>query len=649
MLPWIQALAFLILLRSVLSLDLESQDACKAASIAYSQTNTAVIPARVAENCLKSIPLNTAEAHLQYAEVRKLFQLYSAQAFWKELPPNELDIDAVDLDLTLNDIARGIDEDRYHNTYEFDQALTDALGQLHDGHTSYATICSSAFAFFHDYPLVSVAPNPDGIPQIYLGNAATGAPLTGGKVALINNKNPTDYLLGLARSSPLTNVIDIDARYNRLFIQRVSSAVAVASTDNIGIFAGRDRIPLDPLSITLSNGTRIDIQWKAIFNWFSLGFRAPPRALPFNSIETFKSYGSNPSYNESVQLPSITGIAMKSVAEANGQNPLFLRSAKETTAIKAMPNDIASYYIIGKNIGVLRLASFESSYLDAVSPLGFISELANFTHSALAYFKNHRCTTILLDLSRNTGGDVAAGYAVFRQLFPHADPYYGQDMRHSPTLAIFAHSFTDTNADQESPLNYHFAHQKNGSNFSSVDIFLTPVPKNHDLFTPIFRVNDKAFIRADEQPVIPPPHTAPFPARDIALVSDSLCGSTCAFFAAALQDQGVRSVVYGGRPGWKGTMQVAGGARGAVHYPYTIFYAKSQDLVEGNGSAEVLVGPTPYLTTMGVNLVNTYRKGEDAVPLEFQYRAATYARRLTAGMAADREEMWRDAKEVVWG
>ncbi|KAL8791594.1 MAG: hypothetical protein Q9195_005799 [Heterodermia aff. obscurata] len=608
--------------------------------------NSAVIPARVAQECIESIPLNATEAHLQYAEVRKLFQLYSAQAFWEDPPPNELNIDAVDLNSTLNDIAKGIDQGRYHNTYEFDLALTDALGQVHDGHTSYATICSSAFAFFHDYPLVSVAPDPDGIPQVYLGNAATGAPISGGKVALINNKDPTDHLLVLARSSPLTSWIDIDARYNSLFIQRVSSAITVSPTDNVGIFAGRDRLPLDPLNITLSNGTLIDIEWKAIFNWFTLGFSAPPRALPFNSIETFKSYGSNPSYNTSVQLPSITGIPLKSVAQANGQKPLFLEPAKVTAAIKALPYETASYHILGKNTGVLRIALFEPSHLDATtSDSEFISDLANFTHSALAYFKTHRCTSILLDLSRNTGGDISAGYAVFRQFFPHANPYYGQDMRYSATLSLLARQ--SSNADDEaSPLNYHFAHRPNGTNFSSLAPFLTPVPKNHDLFTPLFRPNDRAYIRSDEATLIPQLPTAPFPARRIALLSDGLCGSTCAFFAAALQDQSVRSVVYGrGR-------QVSGGLKGVAHYPYSLFYADSQSLSESENEGEgkgLLAGPTPYLTVMGVNLVNAYREGEDAVPVEFQYRAATHTRQLTAEMAQSPEARWRDARRVVWG
>ena len=46
-----------------------------------------------------------------------------------------------------------------------------------------------------------------------------------------------------------------------------------------------ETVPPNPLRITLSNGTHFEVEWKAIYNWFNLGFQAPPRALPFNSTE----------------------------------------------------------------------------------------------------------------------------------------------------------------------------------------------------------------------------------------------------------------------------------------------------------------------------------------------------------------------------
>ena len=580
--------------------------------------------------------------------MRKILGLYSAQAFWKEAPLNDLHKIRVDIRAAIEDISRRVDDGQYPKTLDVDHALTDAFGSLYDGHTTYTTRCSSAFFFLHDYPLVSVASTSDAIPEIYLGDPATGAPRAGARVISINNQDPNDHLQALAKESPQANWIDLDARYNNLFIQRVSVAQAISPVDNIGIFAGRYRMPQEPLNITLNNGSHIGVKWKAIFNWFSLEYEAPPMRLPFNSSRSFKAYGMNPAFNDSIEQPSTFGVPMKTRAEAGGDNTLFWQSAHQGVAIGALPYNAASYYNIDHTTGVVRIPAFSASYLDSgKNPKEYISDIANFIHEALHYFTRAQKKRVLIDISRNTGGDISAGYAVFRQFFPQADPFYGQDMRNSPTLKTLIQQLSSPSGRRSSPLDYHYARQVDGVDFSTLGDFIGPTHKYNDSFTRMFRVNDSAFIATDEKYHVPPPNVSPFAAKNIALLSNSLCGSTCAFFAEAMQDQGVRSVVYGGRPG-RQSLQVSGGTKGGVYYSHGSFVYDSES-VDSKMSSDLLAVPPPYSSSLGVNLVNTYSRSEDQLPLEFQYHEATHAIQLTAKMAGSAEERWQVAAQKIWG
>lgn len=320
----------------------------------------------MASDCLSSVPLNKTEARLQLAEVRKFLQFYSAQAFWKTPPRGRLGQKAFDVNEAIDAVASGIADGLYESTLDLDNALTDAFGSLHDGHTTYATTLSSAFVFLHEYPLVSIATSPKNEPEVYLGGAKTGAPLIEGEVALINNVTPSEYLTTLAESSALTDWIDLDVRYNSLMIQRVRVGQAISPIDNIGIFAGRDRLPPKPLRITLSNGSHIDIAWKAAFDWFKMGYTAPPLLLPFHNTEDFKTYGTYPGVDTG-HRSQIDNEAAKMLEDAHGNSSLFFQPTEQNVAIREISNHTAAYYILDDNTGVLRVSAFQGSYLGAQS------------------------------------------------------------------------------------------------------------------------------------------------------------------------------------------------------------------------------------------------------------------------------------------
>ena len=513
-------------------------------------------------------------------------QLYSAQAFWKTPSSNELNLTAVDLNVTFDRIATQISKNVYSSTYDFDLTMTEAFGSFRDGHTTYGTRCSSAFIFFHDYPLVSIALTSDGQPEVFLGDPATGGPVAGAQVAGINGADPEAYLINLAQSNPLAYFIDLDARYNSLFIQRITSSLSLYPADNLGLFAVRHSLPPQPLSIELLNGTTIEVEWRAIFvpaNASSGSFAS----LPFNSVAGFKGYCGFASLNNVNASASALPLSKRSgsLALPIWKSPILRRSnqirssspyqnrtkpsldvhtfkpTKQPVAIKALPHGEAAYFTLGNDAGMIALSRFLPGGGSTEEISSFAKDMAQIVNTALAYFKKKGLKKVLVDVSRNPGGSVPVGFAIFQQFFPTASPYHGEDLRYSPALLDLVTGFTDLDIDGD-PLTLDSYVETNGSQYSSISSFLGPVSKDGDYFTTLSRSNVQASLASSSGPGnVSLPASALFAADDIALLSDSICASTCATFAEAMLGQGVRTIVYGGRPGRK-TLQLSGGTRG---------------------------------------------------------------------------------------
>lgn len=72
------------------------------------------------------------------------------------------------------DVAAGLDEmqsnatkSAYSSQFEFDQALESLLRSVHDQHLRTDTCSSMIFAFYVDFPLVSVSSDGLELPQVY--------------------------------------------------------------------------------------------------------------------------------------------------------------------------------------------------------------------------------------------------------------------------------------------------------------------------------------------------------------------------------------------------------------------------------------------------------------------------------------------------
>ena len=529
-------------------------------------TSSGAVSATVADQCMRSLAFNRSQAIIQLRQIRYFMQLYSYQAFWKK-PPNGFEYHAIDLNATLDAISRKIMDCAYESSYDFDFAMSDALASFNDGHTYYGTLSSRAFTFVHDYPLVSISQIPNEDPEIFIGDAVSGGPLAGGKVALIDGQDPNIYLENLAIYSPLGSWVDLDARYNSLFVHRIIPKTESFLAENLGIFAARDRLPPEHLAITLSNGTVIHPQWQALYNYLGDQLNSAPPELPFKSTATFNYYSiSGISYN-------FSDTVHQTLQDASpNRYTLDAIPAGYPKPINSMPFNGCFYFSLDSDIGVLVIPTFlPSSLLSFSRMINYDEDISIFIKEALSYFKSKGHSKVIVDLSNNPGGSIDAVYAAFREFFPQATPDYYEDLRYSPLLDDICSAV----ANESRPLTLNpvefaidFRMTQGGKKFKSWRDFCKPTSKVGDYFTARSRKNASAILQQNHINLSAFPLLTHFKATNVILMGNSLCSSSCSTFAHAMQEQGVRSVVFGGRPGSK-ILQVSGGVKGYVEDSFT--------------------------------------------------------------------------------
>lgn len=171
----------------------------------------------------------------------------------------------------------------------------------------------------------------------------------------------------------------------------------------------------------------------------------------------------------------------------------------------------------------------------------------------LAQCKKVGSTQLIVDLSANGGGDVFSGYDAFKQLFPAIVPFGGSRMRTSPWIDYMGDVYSLAgvyNDTFQPPWDVQAALTANLTKFASFKDFGGPDRIYGDNFFAISRTNLSDLVTTNgfsvygygDLPNIPP---AVFDAKNIVMLLDGTCGSTCAIFAEFMKTQGgVRSGTY---------------------------------------------------------------------------------------------------------
>jgi hypothetical protein len=433
-------------------------------------------------------------------------------------------------------------------------------------------------------------------------------------------------------------------------------------------FANGTVIPSPQMATTSKNFTGV-VDGKSFFRKFCTG------ASAMHAITKKREASASPT--ESPFAPVWTSTKQK--GPAHYPKPL----------VTAPSNAISGFVNLKQpELAVLAVPTFETEHW---------VEFQNAIRELLATAKDLGKTRLIIDLRGNTGGRVPLGLDFFSQLFPKMYAYNGNNFRAHDLFnrmgKIITEHFAGIDAEEAqrsgasrnasiyTNLNAAVGLNQAGKNFASWEDFYGPNQAHGGSFTNIERWN-----LSDSAQMTGPfdwnvsnhggdlvninKGITVFDPKNILLIHDGFCGSTCADFAELMKAQaGVRSIAFGGRK-QTGPMQGVGNVKGASVWPMNFIgtliaeafsfatpdvanqldatYGRSLAALEHTLSRAGIKGTSDVQAK--VNTRNNIRRNDTSLtPLHFVYEAADCRLFYTAASLSDQSVVWSAAYDAMWG
>ncbi|KAF2197853.1 hypothetical protein GQ43DRAFT_423719 [Delitschia confertaspora ATCC 74209] len=676
-----------------------SSTACAAVSASVAtQTVSAgalpTVPAQLAYECITSVPLNKTAALTLINDVRPYFLWQSTTAYLKDPPKEYVEKiqDAVDVWGGLDVIEGKVKNGTFKNEYEFGWSLYRLLQSTHDGHFVYVPdVIGTVFNFGRPVPLVSVSEDGKKLPEAFvypdiLAASFGNATFTPSPITTINGQDAKEYLENWSQYGSLQ---DRDALYNNVFYELAVVSLGTSGS-GMGTFSGGGRgrwvYPGAITELEFANGTKttytnfakVLVEFDGITDGESL----------YQKLFTYPKPSETESTEAATTSPAAT-TATTTIAKATAAAASTPAPGYPPPVFRESHNLIGGYYIDESDysdIAVLSVPSFVS--LDAAEiPFQQVSE--KFLAAARAAGK----TKLIIDVSANGGGTILQGYDLFKQLFPHIEPYGATRFRAFESTDLIGSKLSEVaeglprtvDTDNETLLeleydvvssvfNYQTDIDVNGKNFENWDDKFGPQHHHNDNFTNIIRWNLSDILTPLNSGGIwvhgyrnLTNGTQPFKSEDIIVVTDGYCASTCTIFSELMRQQAnVKYVALGGRPR-EGIIQAVGGVKGTNNFPWGTIQYYAQDTFNLSTPEEAAQlnktelgsywSDVPFYraapgTSLNVNFRDGIREGDDSeeqIPLHFQYEPADCRILYTKEMTVDVTNVWKAVADSAWG
>ncbi|MCJ1461623.1 hypothetical protein MMC07_000220 [Pseudocyphellaria aurata] len=620
------------------------------------------IPAEIAYNCLKSVPIVKHDALRLVTDLAPYFELQSTIGILKK-PPSGYLLPGVYLVGGLERIKSNIENGIYTSEYDFGLDLHTLVLSAHDGHFNFGPdIFSGVFLFRRNQSLASVSRDGLELPKIYLQQdllRSENGSFIPSPVISIDGKDAVSFLQDWSFGT--FEAQDPDAAYNGMF-----SSPAAQSAEFTPRFFASSLYPGAATTFTFENGTT--------------------RSFPNVAVALIKLKGIKSGkdlYNKVVKAEASATLSSSS-APRSSATPL--PTGYPRPVVKHSSNLISGFFLqdsVYNDIAVLSVSAFLRK-----GSIAEVQEFQRVLQEFLVKAKRSKKTKLIIDLQANGGGFVSLGVELFAQLFPSLPPYSGRNMRANKANAVLGEMISGLNATSQvhevdleynftanpvvrlvsTPYNYREDVLPDGSaTYGSWSQVFGPTVTSHDNFTNVFRsnfsdplwINDARLIATGTRDRVGV--AQPFAAKDIVIISDGNCASTCATFSEYMKTQvGVPTIAVGGRPQY-GPMQGVGGVKGAEVDTLAAFFngvelAYSQappNLLERLNDTvlgEFSHYPTLRATTARFNFLNNIRRGDtSATPLQFVYEAADCRFFYTAEMLANISTVWTRVAHMAFG
>lgn len=647
-----------------------------------------VVSAEMGMKCLASVPLDK-EGNVKLIDDMKVFVKWQSNiAYLKDPPANytEKPVDVMgELDLMQKSLANGT----YKNEYDFQMGMMTLFNRAYDNHFAYQPdILASAMQFQRPpgTELVSVSSDGKAMPEVFLYQDIRKANNDSSyKPSAVKKINGMDAMMYLQDASLQSDFHDADTRWNALF---PSQALIASGTVFLGSFrTGQYQGP--NTTMEFANGTTFNqMNVAVVFGNFT----------GVNSGQTFfQQFCTGPKPVAEIEQPSTPPPSMTSNTPTATPTPSQIGYPQ---AVILNPNlAVGGYYINDTgydDVAVLSIPSYSSPDVQS-----FQNVMRDFIRMSKAQGK----TKMIFDMRGNGGGNAILGYDTFKQVYPQADqdPFGGTRFRANDAIKAaysmtgdFLANKTFVQSNQTAfvqafgqgitsddiigiTASFNFQHQLDVNNqaIGTSDAAFGPQTANNDQFTTTIRYNFSdpistsyqgfsviGFDKNQNETSTP----QPFQAKDMVMLHDGMCSSTCAIASELLKNQGaVRTIAVGGRP-QDGPMQGVGGTKGAQVFSWddiqlrmqaTYFLGSPEQQAQWDTTD---VGKTAFATQLfkrsayqggrvagGINLKDNLRQNDaSGTPLEFVYEAADCRMFFTAAMVTDVTELWKGVADRMF-
>jgi hypothetical protein len=558
----------------------------------------------------------------------------------------------------LDKLARG----SYKTQYEWSWDIKNIFVQASDDHFSYTPALLSIFAFTSGFSIMSYSSDGISLPKIYEEDDVVKSLTDGYEPSPIKLIDGVPVLRHLEEVSFTNSKQDPDAKFNSLF---ATAQLANAGGGGWFTVGGYASLP-DQSVVMFENGTEVSFKNYAIImknikrikngHDLHLAYEVPKRPRSNKTTTTTSS-----------SMPPMTRLMVSSEIKISA--PGFSLTGYPKSEVAHIGEYMAGYFLDGSrsDTAVLVMLGFIDRSNKTGGYKGDLQETRRVIRKFLTQCKEAGKTKLVIDVSANGGGLAMQAWEIYKNLFPAADPWSAHRMPTTEALN-FTGFWTEKTSEMTGihPMIDNVM-DASGKPFASWSDLWGPDPSSKYNETNMmyydWSKSKKDILGFPLSGYDPDDTSAPtealFKPRDMVILTDGICASTCSILVGLLtREQGVRTVALGGRP-LQAPMQAVGGVRGMTVLPWygfgllaelAILYAAIAGPVHVPAAVPNLSGNTllPGAKGGSVNLNNAYARGESNIPAQFLYEAANCRKFYTLELLSNVKNTWEAVADVAW-
>ncbi|KDQ08600.1 hypothetical protein BOTBODRAFT_37753 [Botryobasidium botryosum FD-172 SS1] len=629
---------------------------------------TWVTPSQVRQ-CFGSFSFNTTLRNNLVDVVSKTLNFHTSVTYSLKQPAP---FDEINVDIQA-ELAR-IRKSTYSSDFALHQDLSRTVKLLKDGHAGYINYCyDSLFVTYLPFPVVPLGQDIYIAPEAYdIAVSTFGADevakweklagikfskYSGAKIILLDGRDPWK---AVDDNAAVTGSYETHAtRQNRFF----SSYQAGTWTYRMGDFASQSLPIKDSVTLIVQPTGQllpevITVPYRSRFGSSSIPFTDSKSLWANNCVARSDTNGASyyappsiqeaddepprPRFQEPV-TPIVNGrrVPVSAIVEDGPTTDIDLPTRLQPSLPLVNGTGAMKFYLLDDNVtGVLALGSFSGDYSGLFSGLP----------AGLAALKAKGATRLLVDVSNNGGGYICVASWLHRLLAgpnPGTIPQPGFDtkVRVNDLNQAIVKKIISTGIDTEYEMLYNpeqHAYANSTGYFPAGYDWLDP-PVTTTINGRVDKFSQK--LGNDCNPFsLEPPAEKYFDLANIAILGTGSCASSCSIFSINMvAHYGIKSVVYGGKPGVQ--QQYAGIVGGqSINYVTVDSEIKTVDLKQH------ALAPPDFITDSYQGI--TFRLGfsikNPAQMEEFTSHPAQFQIPLTTKTVNNPVALWKDVASKVF-